>query len=437
MDASVDRTLRESAAAVMAGLVPESESSGTGPGGSVAPNETGEDGTDSEDGSVVAPAPVATAIPRASPVLDEHIPSSADTFFLQLDTSGALVANPQNVALRGLPDLAAVAAARQAGEDVRTSVVDGTPIRLLTQPIVGADHVIRGFLQSAIVLSLLRDQEADLWQTVLVVTLIGVLGATAVTLLVTHRALAPIRQAFSTERRFVAAASHELRTPIAVIRASAEILDREHLVEKDGQRFVADVIAESDRLGRQVADLLALSSLHAGALSIQPRPVELRSFLDDVAGRAATMASARDVTISVESTPNAPIVAEIDSERLEQLLMILVDNAVDHSPVDGVVRLSLDGRAGSAVTISVADAGPGIPARERAHLFEPFARLPIRRRTGDSTGLGLAIARTLADRLGASIGIGDAPGGGALFSVTFRSANTHLRAGGRLRPARR
>ena len=358
------------------------------------------------------------------------MPSSADTFFLILDTSGRLTVNPQNVALRGLPDLAAVDAARLTGEDLRTASVDGTPIRLLTQPIEGSDHVITGYLQSAIVLTLLHSQEADLWQTVLIVTLVGCLGATAVTLLVTHRALTPIRRAFATERRFVAAASHELRTPIAVIRASAEILSRERLVSPQGERFVDDVISEADRLGRQVADLLALSSLHAGAITIHPLPIELKPFLHEVAGRAATMAAIHAVTIVVDQGTVGPVIAEVDPERLEQLLMILIDNAVDHSPTNGVVRLVLLEKPGSrdAITISVVDQGPGVPPRERKRVFEPFAKVQGQRRRGESTGLGLAIARALADRLNATITIGDAPEGGAVFSVSLRASLPRLRA---------
>lgn len=101
--------------------------------------------------------------------------------------------------------------------------------------------------------------------TILLASVIGLLGAALVTMLVTRRALSPIRSAFATERRFVATASHELRTPVAMIRASAEILQREELVAPQGRSLVEDVITESDRLSRLVGDLLALASAEAGA----------------------------------------------------------------------------------------------------------------------------------------------------------------------------
>ncbi len=106
-------------------------------------------------------------------------------------------------------------------------------------------------------------------------SLVGLAGAALVTWLVTRRALVPVRSAFATERRFVAAASHELRTPVAIVRASAEILDREGLVAADGQPFVTDIVSETDRMGRLVGDMLALASAEAGAVSVERHPVEL------------------------------------------------------------------------------------------------------------------------------------------------------------------
>jgi signal transduction histidine kinase len=242
--------------------------------------------------------------------------------------------------------------------------------------------------------------------------------------LVTSRAMGPIRSAFNAERRFVASASHELRTPLAVVRASAEILQREDLVQAEGKRLVEDIVSESDRLGRLVSDLLALASADAGAIVVKPQQIEMRGFVAELARRAETIGTERGVRIEVVNEGAAAADRELlvtaDPDRMTQLLLIFIDNAIDHSPAGGTVRLvvgpTVDGNK-PQVSIGVADQGPGVPIHERLRIFEPFARLAGRRRETGNTGLGLAIARILAARQDATLHVDDAVGGGAVFSV--------------------
>jgi signal transduction histidine kinase len=190
---------------------------------------------------------------------DERPPGASDTFFLILDAGGGLVSNPSGVPRQGLPDVAAVAAARATGRDLRTVQDGAVPIRLLTLPIGDASSPV-GWLQAGFVLTLHERQSRTLILAVTLVGLVGLAGAALVTLFVTGRALVPIRAAFATERRFVADASHEIRTPAAIIRASAEVLEREGLVMDEGRPLVADIVAESDRLGGLVDDASASRS---------------------------------------------------------------------------------------------------------------------------------------------------------------------------------
>jgi signal transduction histidine kinase len=376
-----------------------------------------------------SPTPTSTAATGGSTSTesDDRLPQSADTFFLILDPHGRLVDNPQRVALTGLPDLAAVNVALAGGKDWRTIDAGGLRVRLLTQPVRDANGAVTSVLQSGFVLKLHDEQNVQILLTILLASLIGLLGAALVTLVVTRRALAPVRSAAAAERRFVAAASHELRTPVAVIRASAEILQREELVQPEGRKLLEDVVAEADRLGRLVGDLLALASAEAGAISVQRRPIETRAFVEDFARRARNMAAERGVRIEVDQdSEDAPadrhLMVSADPDRMTQLLLIFVDNAIDHSPPGGVVRLLVGpvAEAGRpAVSIGVADQGPGIPPEERARIFEPFARLAGRPAQTGNTGLGLAIARILAARQDATLHVGDASGGGAVFSVTL------------------
>lgn len=403
-EATVDQNLRDAAAVQLAALQPaETESDGSPAEEDEAqPTEGGQAG----DG-------------------DDHAPESSDTFFLVLDPVGGLIANPQRVALEGLPDQTAVAAAVAGGEDWRTVNAGGTRVRLLSQRVTDERGGVHAILQSGFVLTLHDEQTGQIVLAIVVTGLVGLVGAAFITLLITRRALAPIRTAFAAERRFVAAASHELRTPVAVVRASAEILQREALVKPKGRQLVDDIVAESDRLARLVGDLLALASAEAGAISVERRAIEMRSFVAELARRTQGMANARGVHIDVMQhgpPTDRELVVSADPDRVTQLLMILLDNAIDHSPPGGTVRLIVtpaveSGRA--LVTVGVVDQGPGVPPEDRSLIFEPFARLSGRRRGTTNAGLGLAIARILASRQDASLNVGDATGGGAIFSVSL------------------
>ncbi len=382
-----------------------------------------------------SPTPTPTPTPTATPTplgsdgevdTEDHSLGSSDTFFLVLDSQGGVVANPQRVALTDLPSLDALTSAAASGEDLRTVSASGVRVRLLTQPI-GDSEGSSGYLQSGFVLSLHDNQAQQILRTILIASLIGLLGAGLVTLIVTRRALSPIRRAFTAERRFVAAASHELRTPVAVVRASAEILQREELIKPDGTRLVEDIISESDRLGRLVGDLLALASSEAGQISVNLTVLDMRGLAAEVGERLDGMARDRGVRLIVVQEAIAEpgereLLVAADHERMVQLLTIFIDNAIDHSPPDGtlqvIVRPSGDPQR-QRVTVDVVDEGPGVPAADRKRIFEPFAKVAGRRRTTGTTGLGLAIASILADRQDATLEVLDAPGGGACFSVSL------------------
>jgi len=359
----------------------------------------------------------------------EHQPASADTFVLILDARGKVLANPNGVSVSALPDIAALDAAATSGRDIRSGRYGGTDIRILTLPSAvatgGEDNSSsdQGFVQAGFVLTFHEQQESQLLWTIAIVSLAGFAGAALVTLLVTRRALVPIRAAFATERRFVAAASHELRTPVAIVRASAEILEREQLVAADGQPFVADIVSETDRMGRLVGDLLALASAEAGAVDVELHRLDLVVWLTDLGRRAESMAGAHGLTLRTALPDPASVVVDADEDRLTQLVLILVDNAIEHSPKGGDITLGLALTAGKAV-ISVSDQGPGVPLAERERIFEPFARLPGERRSATGSGLGLAIARQLAGRHDGDMAVEDAPGGGARFvlRLPLRSA---------------
>jgi signal transduction histidine kinase len=347
-------------------------------------------------------------------------PASADTFVLFLDEQAGVLANPSRLALPGLPDRAAVAVASTGRDDLREGTYGGVPVRLLTRQVdiatgseregdeedgSGTDPRVE-YVQVGFVLSLYQEQQRELSIAIAAAVLMGVAGAGLVTLIVTQRALSPIREAFAAERRFVAAASHELRTPVAIIRASAEVIQREGHTTAAGETLVADIVSETDRLGRLVGDLLALASAEAGAITIDPRPTDLGAWLDATARRIEPMVEARGLRLATDLDAVRGSTVMVDPDRLTQLLLVLVDNAVAHSPHGGTVHLAAV-RDGSRAVVSVTDEGPGVPAAQRETIFEPFTRTPGARRT-EGSGLGLAIARQLATRQGATLEVADA-----------------------------
>lgn len=357
----------------------------------------------------------------------------ADTFVMLASADGALL-GASGARPEGLPDTDAIAAAER-GRDLRDARFGDTDVRLLTMRVAGEtseDHeseeddeeseaaASTRFLQAGMNMALQHRLERQLLLAIFAIGALGVLGAMVVTLFVTQRALVPIREAFATERRFVAAASHELQTPVAIIRASAEILERERLVAGNGTALVDDIIGETDRLGRLVSDLLALASAEAGAISLRPEAIDLETWFTDLARRAAGIAEAGGAGFAVSQDRVSGLTVTADRDRLDQLVLILVDNAIKHSPPGGNVQLSLlDQRRSGTAIIQVSDQGPGIPAEELERIFEPFVRVAGTRRTTGGTGLGLAIARQLAVRQGEELTVVSSPGAGATFSLSL------------------
>jgi signal transduction histidine kinase len=352
---------------------------------------------------------------------EEVAPGSSDTFLLYLDVTGGIVADPSRVTLPGLPVVDALAGAIAPAGDLRTVHLGGIPVRLLTVSI-GSSGKPAGFVQAGFVLTLHDAQSTSLVFAITLVGLVGLVGAGLVTLLVTRRALAPIRASFDAQLRFVADASHELRTPAALIRATAEVLARESLVSPEAGPLIEDIVAESDRLGRLVGDLQMLSTGGATDLGLDRRPVDLAALVRSAVRRVEPLAGERGVAVVVDAEASVRI--DGDRDRLLQLVLILVDNAIDHAPASTSVQVAVV-RRGSSALLTVTDHGPGIPPEARERIFQPFARLDTKARRGRrGAGLGLAIAQRLVVAHGGRIGVATGPGGGARFEVTLPALNT-------------
>jgi signal transduction histidine kinase len=216
---------------------------------------------------------------------------------------------------------------------------------------------------------------------------------------------------------FVATASHELRTPLAAVYGAAKTLRREDVDVNSqvGQTFLDMIESEAERLNGIVGQLLLTGQLESGRLSLAETECDLRELVDNV---LATVAVSAPETVSFEvEASNGLGPARCDEDKLRQVLVNLVENAVKYSPNGGTVSVALSSTNGRA-RIEVRDAGLGIPEADHERVFEKFTRLdPGLTRGVGGTGLGLYIARELVERMGGTIAVVSAPGSGSTFTV--------------------
>jgi len=218
------------------------------------------------------------------------------------------------------------------------------------------------------------------------------------------------------KRDFVANASHELRTPVTVIRANAETLLDGALDEPDmACQFVEGIHRNATRLSDLLSDMLDLSRLEAGRFVLEPRVLRVHPMLEQVAANVQERAADKGVTVTLDCPEELEGFA--DARALDQVLTNLVENAAKYTPSGG--RVTLRARpAAHGVRLEVEDDGPGIPPEHRARVFERFYRVDTgRSRALGGTGLGLAIVRLLVNAMGGRVGLEPVEPHGALFWV--------------------
>jgi heavy metal sensor kinase len=212
-----------------------------------------------------------------------------------------------------------------------------------------------------------------------------------------------LERAFAQQRRFMADASHELRTPVAVLRTEAEVtLSRATRTEAEYRDSVSVMRDSAQRLGRIVDDLFLLARADAGHLPLRRESLYLEDVVDQAARAVRTLANERDVRIALLPLNDSPF--DGDADLLGRVLLNLLDNAIKHSPSGGTVTLALT-RAPLEYHITVTDEGPGIPVEAQQHVFDRFfradkARTREKRDATAGAGLGLAIGRWIAEAHG-------------------------------------
>ena len=366
---------------------------------------------------------------------------NSGTFTLVLDSDGVPIRGPVP---GGLPVMESVDAAKTSGQrDIRSATISMTRVTVVlpgsTQPAAAAPGEVEEttvtpvrvltdpvrFRGQSFFLQIVGDRTTEvrtlrILVIVLVVGgLVALLAASGVGAAYARRALVPIRrslidqrEALRRQREFAADASHELRTPLTVIRASVDDLSR-HASEPVASvgSALTDIRDEVDHLTAMVDDLLLLARSDSGAMALERVPVDLGDVASTAAAALSRPATERGVEVLVDP---APADLSGDPARLRQLVTILIDNAIRHSPKDGRVLVRVRTQ-GADATLDVEDDGPGIRAEDLPRLFDRFYRAAGA--PGGGTGLGLAIAAWIVERHDGRIEAANRPEGGARFTV--------------------
>lgn len=236
-----------------------------------------------------------------------------------------------------------------------------------------------------------------------------------------RQAIHPLREAYLRQKRLTADTSHELRTPLSVLLASIEALELEEGVagQAFAERLTARMKGEVQRMSRLTVDLLTLSRLDSGQEVFTNRPFNMTEAAGEAVAALAHLAGEKGVALTLEAEPELPV--RLDREKVVQLLVILLENAVKYTPAEGSVRLKagLTGRrGGERVLLEVEDTGCGIAEEELEMVFQRFYRPDLSRsRHAGGHGLGLAIAKQITDTYGGSIRARSVAGQGSVFTA--------------------
>ncbi len=269
------------------------------------------------------------------------------------------------------------------------------PIKRLTQ---AARQIAGGDLQQRVPVPLAHDDIHTLAQTF-------------------NEMTARLERAFAHQRRFVADASHELRTPVAVIRSMTDVALVGEPTRAEALATLREVNAEAERLSRLINTLLGLARADDGRLPMDREVVQLDLLVADVVESVTPLAQERGLRLAARRLDAAQVVG--DTAQLIQIIMCLVDNALNYTPADGLINLAVIVADGTA-QVAVSDTGMGIAPADLPHIFERFYRADAARsRATGGNGLGLALALEFARALGGTITVLSQVGQGSTFTLTL------------------
>lgn len=403
-----------------------------------------------------------TSAPQTDAREIAYDPTSANYFSIVVSRAGLVVQDDDQAQRYGLPDWTSAGPVRTGAlpQNYATVRRDGIEFRLFTTPIIEKGSVV-GVVQSGMSLGSYNQQLVDLQRGLLALDLLILILSFASSVYLTNRALKPARDAFQRQRQFSAGASHELRTPLALIRSLAELiadhrcapgadvtlagsdqataaagesLESQESVRDDAQ----EIIQEVGYMARLVDDLLLLARDEHDRRALNWVTVDVRRVLQGVVSVVTPLAARRDIAFSSELEGRADgrsaALVEGDPDRLRELALILIENALRYTPPGGSVALGLSvtraaairGERHGHITLTVRDTGVGIAQADQPHVFDPFYRSTsssLRRaqmpkdESASGSGLGLALAHWIVEAHQGEISLTSAPNHGTTFIV--------------------
>jgi heavy metal sensor kinase len=232
---------------------------------------------------------------------------------------------------------------------------------------------------------------------------------------VLNQMIGRLEEAFQHSQRFSADASHELRTPLTIMRVELESISQETALDKATREKLASILEETERMGKMVEGLLAISRLETGEAVINVTQFPLSDLVVATAEQIALLADEKNIAVQCKALDPAEVNG--DRFRLQQVIVNLLDNAIKYSPAGGSIQLITRAGGGQAI-LEVSDEGPGIPPEALPHIFERFFRADsVRTHSVNGTGLGLSIVRSICLAHGGTVEAANLPAGGCLITV--------------------
>jgi two-component system, OmpR family, sensor histidine kinase CiaH len=352
-------------------------------------------------------------------------PDDPRIVILFINAEGELVTPYPNISLK-TEDIIKLAEAAVTG-DPENHEYDGRHYRYIKTaytgellPHIGVAHQLVRVKDMIVIANV--DPEIKLLHTFMIVSTTGTLLVFLIIVgagyFLAQKALIPINQSWEKQERFVADASHEMRTPLAVIQSHAELLlhSPDHTIEHESTR-IASIIKETTRMSNLVAKLLMLARSDSNQVEIEFQSINLRELVADVVTQFQPFAELKKINLSLQAGKLVDVMG--DKERIAQLLVILLDNAIKYTPEGGNVLVRVNKKY-HAAEIIVNDTGIGISSEDLAHIFDRFYRADKSRSgKGRGAGLGLAIAKWIVEKHAGSISTESIVGTGTKMVVTL------------------